>query len=1356
MKLHLPVRLRESLIAAIIAVTSGVYNAYAETATNMNIKLGESIAQCGYQRNEDFFLTFKVKQTVPYDSMHATTVLGIGDDAVWGTVNRAKQSLQDFLLFDPVDNQADSVSLIYPTKKEGKLSYSIDYGTFGRSSDWLDTSRDLPMTDASTGWRIQDSLCVLRYNSEFKTATLTTTIYNIDSKGAKTESKDIELTLTNIKLNAQDLHFVTTEDVWNRKWTSPSSSVSTTEFYKTLDDPEHAWLSGLAFLNISADSIVIIGDDDNYVDEDVSGPSVVIISPEGDNTVDGAKVVATKDDVRIIAPEGTNTVQDSEIVAEDDIIIDGKDNVVDQSSLDAKGDIIVTADEDNTINKSDLNAGLDIIITGKNNDVKDTPLDAIRDIKILADEANTITGDDLNAGRDVIIDGLNNDVQGTPITADTGNIQISADETNTIKGDGTDKTKMDAGLDIIITGKNNDVEDTPLDAIRDIKILADEANTITGDDLNAGRDVIIDGLNNDVQGTPITADTGNIQISADETNTIKGDGTDKAKMDAGLDIIITGKNNDVENTLLDAARDIKLLANEANAISDSVLDAGRNITLEGDNTLNGVDLKAGTNPKEYGEGTITLEGSNDIHGGTKMDADHIVIKDDNDIKDALIHARKSVTVLTGPEAGKQTTIGNGTVITSGQVSIAGASPKNQADITGANTVIAATRDDKLGTSGDVILDNAKVHDVGEPVTSNGGNIILKNTDDIANATLSTRDKNGKKPGTGSIVADSGSTINLGANAVLDGRLRSVDTTAVINKTGSDDLLINFDDTGYNGTINMNGSSKLTITDELVPADGQMGVGPGSRINLNGSKMMVDAVQDAAKPVTTILGNLNAKGSAVQINPGVVGDAMVLSSLTMGNGGLLYIDADPVNKVADHLSISGDLYNDGTPFLYVHNLTDPDSAEDGTRIAVLDVKGSMTGLTSEVLSDNAPKDLNMYLSFVGNKGYLVYSSNFRTVHGGPNQNAVQEPLVHMMDAAAPGGMLDKVEQALRHTRSEAATLDALQSLSAAANLIVPNMVMDSTRHHFAALRHHMDAPVCQGERAIGRELYAAGKRHAVWAAYTGGHNHMGGDNALDAYNSNYQGAMAGYTAGIGYGCIKTLGGSIGYEHASGSVTGAKAKANTLYLDLYAVSKGKYVTQRFNLGVGIHNYKVTRDTDIEAGGLSYHGRCSSSQQSTSLNLGYEISHNYAYSSYTTYTPYAAVLLGLHSLDDISESGQGNAGVNTNYDNLAQLDLSAGVQWSRVTGSFSSSLPGKVFASLSLHAELSNRKPTATNSFQGYTERWKTRSMQRDCLYGEFSGGIIMPFDAKWAGRIGADFEFGAERLSIGGYAGVTYSF
>ena len=1180
MKLHLPVRLRESLIAAIIAVTSGVYNAYAETATNMNIKLGESIAQCGYQRNEDFFLTFKVKQTVPYDSMHATTVLGIGDDAVWGTVNRAKQSLQDFLLFDPVDNQADSVSLIYPTKKEGKLSYSIDYGTFGRSSDWLDTSSDLPMTDASTGWRIQDSLCVLRYNSKFKTATLTTTIYNIDSKGAKTESKDIELTLTNIKLNAQDLHFVTTEDVWNRKWTSPSSSVSTTEFYKTLDDPEHAWLSGLAFLNISADSIVIIGDDDNYVDEDVSGPSVVIISPEGDNTVDGAKVVATEDDVRIIAPEGTNTVQDSEIVAEDDIIIDGKDNVVDQSSLDAKGDIIVTADEDNTINKSDLNAG--------------------------------------------------------------------------------------------------------------------------------------------------------------------------------LDIIITGKNNDVENTLLDAARDIKLLANEANAISESVLDAGRNITLEGDNTLNGVDLKAGTNPKEYGEGTITLEGSNDIHGGTKMDADHIVIKDDNDIKDALIHARKSVTVLTGPEAGKQTTIGNGTVITSGQVSIAGASPKNQADITGANTVIAATKDDKLGTSGDVILDNAKVHDVGEPVTSNGGNIILKNTDDIANATLSTRDKNGKKPGTGSIVADSGSTINLGANAVLDGRLRSVDTTAVINKTGSDDLLINFDDTGYNGTINMNGSAKLTITDELVPADGQMGVGPGSRINLNGSKMMVDAVQDAAKPVTTILGNLNARGSAVQINPGVVGDAMVLSSLTMGNGGLLYIDADPVNKVADHLSISGDLYNDGTPFLYVHNLTDPDSAEDGTRIAVLDVKGSMTGLTSEVLSDNAPKDLNMYLSFVDNKGYLVYSSNFRTVHGGPNQNAVQEPLVHMMDAAAPGGMLDKVEQALRHTRSEAATLDALQSLSAAANLIVPNMVMDSTRHHFAALRHHMDAPVCQGERAIGRELYAAGKRHAVWAAYTGGHNHMGGDNALDAYNSNYQGAMAGYTAGIGYGCIKTLGGSIGYEHASGSVTGAKAKANTLYLDLYAVSKGKYVTQRFNLGVGIHNYKVNRDTDIEAGGLSYHGRSSSSQQSTSLNLGYEISHNYAYSSYTTYTPYAAVLLGLHSLDDISESGQGNAGVNTNYDNLAQLDLSAGVQWSRVTGSFSSSLPGKVFASLSLHAELSNRKPTATNSFQGYTERWKTRSMQRDCLYGEFSGGIIMPFDAKWAGRIGADFEFGAERLSIGGYAGVTYSF
>lgn len=926
-----------------------------------------------------------------------------------------------------------------------------------------------------------------------------------------------------------------------------------------------------------------------------------------------------------------------------------------------------------------------------------------------------------------------------------GVVIIAPEGDNTISGENTKLEATDGDVVVVAPDGDNTIEDATLDASQDIIIIGQD-NEVTDATLDAGRD---------------------IQVEAEDTNTIDG-----ADMDAGRDIIITGKDNDVEDSDLDAIRDILVKAEEDNAIGGSTLDAGRDIALEAggtndiaDSTLKAkddIDIKGDENKLDgavldAGD-TITLDGSNEIAGGSKLDADHIVIKDDNDIHDADIHANKSVTILTGDEPGKSTTIGDNTTITSGDISISGASPDNQADISGTGTTIAAKKE--KDTNGNIILDNVHVHDLEEPILADGGSIILRNTDDIENATLAIKDP---VTAPGSILADKGAVANIGEGVKLDGRLASADNTAVLNKKGGDDLLINFDDTAFNGTLNMANpdpnKGRLIVTNEFVPESGTTGVGAGSHTNLNGHAMLVDNVRPGQedKPMEASLGNLDATGSKVEINPGVAGDRMQLSSLTLGSGSLLYVDVDPVNKVADCLSISGDLYNDGNPFLHVNNLTDPDKAEDGTRLTVLEVQGDMTGMTRDVICENGPKELNMYMEYVGNLGQLVYSSNFRTVSGGPNQNAAQKVTVAMMDSAArPDGQLGEVLQALRHTRSSGDTLAALQALSAASNLVVPHMVMDSSRHHISNLRRYMDAPLCPGENFQGTPLYAAGKRHAAWATYTGGHDHLNGDNALDAYNRNYQGAMVGYTAGVGYGCRNAVGASVGYESAIGTVTGTKVKDNAIYLDLYAVTRFKRYTHRLNAGLGFHNFKVSRDVAVAAGGFSYAGRSNSTAHATSLNLGYELSRDCHYSPYTTYTPFAAVNVSVHTLGSAAESGQANASVNTDYSDPVQVDLSAGVQWSRVTSSFSYNLPGKVYAALAVHAEVGDSRPTAQNKFQGFAEEWKTRSQKRDALYGELSGGAVLPFNERWSSRAGVDFEFGADRLSIGGHLGVTYSF
>ena len=786
---------------------------------------------------------------------------------------------------------------------------------------------------------------------------------------------------------------------------------------------------------------------------------------------------------------------------------------------------------------------------------------------------------------------------------------------------------------------------------------------------------------------------------------------------------------------------------------------------EGETSVLNVEiLEVGENANLHTGNVELAEAMEDIHGvvevGTKdSDPTKDITADwkvtgyhDISGEDAHLKVNGDAEIVAA-EGDGSVYIGRGaTVSATGDVTIQGLAAA-LAEVEGAN----------VRADGDIILGNAELkHNTVTDITTKGSDIVLKDNVVIRDTILNVLPP--EEGDEGVINVTEGADVQIRRIDIITPSMANVDVfNGKLAGTGSvtaydDNLTLYHDATAFNGTINM------VRDDEQAINIACEGVGEDAVINLKEGSSLYTIVGGQGAH----LGNVETTdGSHIQLTAVDEGNTASATSLKLTSGTTYDVfataGAETGALVSDRITVSDGIDANGAK-VAVHTTEGMNTVADGTRFTI--VAGEVvTEFNEDVLYDRVRgiggastlrklQTRNMHLEHNANGVDLVVSENYKGINSkNANVNAVRE-IIMPLDAAAdhrPGVLaqsssnLDHILDALDYTRSGADAKAGLLSVSAAANLIVPNMMMDASRHHLSNLRDHMSTPVCTKNYK--------GKGN-VWAAYVGGHDFIGSDDNMGKYSHSYNGAIIGGDYAVN--CNWAIGLSAGYQNSIARTDATRADADAISGDLYVVGRtGKFV-HRFSMGLTSYNTDVKRGTRIAAKGHTYDELSTGDADGMSWNFGYQISRSYAINQVSALTPYLAVDVALQRVDTLTEKGQGDASVVTDYEDFVQTDAALGVSYSHTFASFNQQA-GVFAVDLALHGEFSEHRATAKNHFvDSPADTWKTRSAKRAPLYGELGGHVLVPFTQHFSGTAGLNFEFSDDRTYIGGHAGVNYRF
>ena len=850
-----------------------------------------------------------------------------------------------------------------------------------------------------------------------------------------------------------------------------------------------------------------------------------------------------------------------------------------------------------------------------------------------------------------------------------------------------------------------------------------------------------------------TADNGNIGIVATEA-TVYGNVTATGE-DRGL-VFVLDSTYDVGTSLTANELSIgTLFDTNASVVTINLTSA----TVEGEPLETVLDVD-----------TLKVSKDSTLHtGNVKMDETDVTIKGAVEVGVKDEDPEKAIAANWDTEGSHLITGEDASLKANGNIRIAavqdgdtivvndGARVAATGDVTieGLADALAQVDNAHVVAKGDVTFSNAVLSNNAKPqIRSTEGDIVLKDRVEISDTQLNILAPEGTQPG--SIVVEKGADVQLyqGTVDVFNGALAGTGTVTA----NDENLVISYDSPDFNGTINMVRDNEQTLY------IASKGVGDKAILSMHKGSSLGTIVggQDAN------LGNVvTTDGSHIQMNAVDKGNRTTATSLnlTAGTTYELFASTDDTTGalLADTITVSNGINANGAR-VRVHSDTPLESLADGSRFTI--AGGTVvSGFNEDVLYDMVKPDptakrtaralqtRNMHVEHTAHGADLVVSVNYKGIDD-RNTNAVAvRDVILPLDVAAdhrPGKLagsaseLDHVLDALDYTRSGADAREGLLSLSGAANLIVPNMMMDASRHHLSDLRDHMKAPVCTDTRKT---------KGNVWAAYIGGYDHIGSDENMHAYSHSYQGALVGGDYALN--CNWAVGLSLGYQKSIARTEGTRADADAISGDLYAVGRtGKY-THRFSMGLTSYSTDVKRGTRIAAAGHTYYGQSTGSADGMSWNFGYQLSRDFTINQVSTITPYLAVDVALQRIDTLNEKGQGDASVVTDYEDFVQTDAALGVAYSHTFASFNRQT-GVFSLNLAAHGEFSEHRATAKNHFAGYADTWKTRSMKRAPFYGEVGADVIVPFGEHISGTAGVNFEFSADRTFVGGHAGVNYRF
>ena len=1114
---------------------------------------------------------------------------------------------------------------------------------------------------------------------------------------------------------------------------------------------------------------VLGGDQTAQTDINIANSTVHVL---GDEEAVTGEIVIAKTDLEgadtIVNVDGDQTAQTNIIVRDADVTVLG-----DQTATEGYIDISSTSGTGitSTVNVGgDQEAGDYINVTNS---------------QLTVGTVETIT-DETTGEQHVVLTGGNQTADTGDITISNSTVEVLGDQTATEGGIKIDKLSL---VTIGTADENGDVlagdqlaklgievdssnlmmlgDQTSQEGSISVQALEDYSFVIVGGSQSAKQNISI--LGSKEFETTTTVLVGEDQI-AEEGNIAIND----AQVAVNGKVVALGDGNDGTGIVAVAGSSYDVgVSLEAKELNIGTIDNPSTVTIN----VESLDTDGETPlPTVLDVDKLTLAANNTLNiGNVDMDAADVTIKGEvvagvkDEDPEKAIAANWNTTgthLVTGPQASMKVN-GDVSMDSTGadqtlEISD-GAAIRANGDITlaGSDPEMALVQEATLVAKDDLNLSNITLENNGENIRSKEGNIVLSDHEVISNTTLTIDEPTDPETTPGAIMVDKDAIVDLqeGTESVFNGALADgKNGTGVVN-VNVEDLTLYKDASAFNGDINMNvgGVQTLYIANAT-------GVGADATITLyDGADL--ETINTTGEEELPQLGNVvtTADGSEITLNQGVAGDTAKATSLSLTDGTTLNVEADQGETGFTTDSIIGVQEIDAQRArVAVHSTVDMETTPDGTRHTVVGLaKGGIIAseFNEDVLYDmnGTQRDLqtrNMHLEHNANGVDLVVSENYKGIdHNNANVNAVRE-IIMPLDAAAdhrPGVLaqstsnLDHILDALDYTRSGADAKAGLLSVSAAANLIVPNMMMDASRHHLSALRDHMNAPVCT------KDTQSKGN---VWAAYTGGHDFIGSDDNMGKYTHSYNGAIIGGDYAVN--CNWAIGLSVGYQNSIARTDATRADADIISGDLYVVGRTGKFTHRFSMGLSAYNTDVKRGTRIAAKGHTYDELSTGDADGMSWNFGYQLSRSYAINEVSAITPYLAVDVALQRIDTMTEKGQGDASVVTDYEDFVQTDAALGVSYSHTFASFNQQR-GMFAFDLAVHGEFSEHRATAQNHFvDSPQDTWKTRSAKRAPLYGELGGHVQVPFTEHFSGTAGVNFEFSDDRTYIGGHAGVNYRF
>ena len=594
-------------------------------------------------------------------------------------------------------------------------------------------------------------------------------------------------------------------------------------------------------------------------------------------------------------------------------------------------------------------------------------------------------------------------------------------------------------------------------------------------------------------------------------------------------------------------------------------------------------------------------------------------------------------------------------------------------------------------------------------------------------------------------AISGADVTAGDKLTLDGTIAAENSTL----TGANGVALQGTLEAGKGVVFAGGALKGTGTINKTGGDKLALAG---NTDLTGGAVNVDAsTLDAADGAK--LGSVTLKGASMTVAGSSIG-SVTADNLKADAASTLEADVDLAARKTDKIEVSGKVdLNGATVSVAPTSLSAEGTVADQTRINLF--SGSVTSGANEDVT-HSMDTLNAHIENKANGVDLVLSKNYK---GAENKTQNQAATADALASINPDGVpadtqLADLLDALAHTRSEADAKLALDSLSGAGLAGMQKAIAEDAKEHLKTLRATMKALSADVQRRYDENGIIPGvQSSAISASVTGGTADVSGNENCGDYHRSSMGGMVAMAHALYNGW--TFGSSFAFSYADAECGDVKLDGEFIYFDLALMHKAERLTQTGTIGASFINFDTERDVRVNAPGHAFSGRAEGSTSAVAINMSYEV----AYDLIKTDDGHrlGSVVMAeatFAQIDGMTETGLGNAGLNSEFDDVASITLGIGARYTYEFGSKDN--PGYFNFDVMAVAEAGDNAPKVNNMFIGGGQTYELVGPEAGELGLLLNAGVLLPIGEQ-AGIFGnVTAEFRSEQSSVGGSVGVKYSF